>query len=155
MVSSIVSNENELLADINRSLDALRYHVDIIGYRNYVDQRLYLGREIDRLATAFDALTAAFSPPPEPAPSYPPAEQNDVTSHAVPSSPVPVEADDAEPFLTGRGWENLSCDDQFRLATQIAANIGYDLIAEPEHPDSPHNRAHTLPAAPGHREVGE
>jgi hypothetical protein len=51
---------------------------------------------------------------------------------------------DAEPFLTGRGWENLSCDDQFSLATQIAANVGYELVAEPEHPDSPHNRAHDL-----------
>lgn len=59
---------------------------------------------------------------------------------------------EAEPFLTGRGWENLSCDDQFALATQIAANIGYDLVPEPEHPDSPHNRAHALPTPPSRGE---
>lgn len=55
---------------------------------------------------------------------------------------------EAESFLTGRGWKNLSCDDQFTLATQIAANIGYDLVPEPEHPDSPHSRAHALPTPP-------
>jgi hypothetical protein len=38
----------------------------------------------------------------------------------------------AEPFITGRGWENLSCDDQFSLARQIAANVGYVLTPEPE-----------------------
>lgn len=38
----------------------------------------------------------------------------------------------AEPFNTGAGWENLSCDDQYDLARRIASNVGYVLVAEPE-----------------------
>ena len=35
-------------------------------------------------------------------------------------------------------WADLPCDEQFALATQIAANIGYTLAPEPDHPDCPH-----------------
>lgn len=35
------------------------------------------------------------------------------------------------PPQTDRGWENLSCDDQYTLARQIAANVGYVLTPEP------------------------
>jgi hypothetical protein len=38
-------------------------------------------------------------------------------------------------------WQSLTCDEQFALAKQIAANIGYVLTPEPDHPDSPHCRA--------------
>jgi hypothetical protein len=32
----------------------------------------------------------------------------------------------------------LSCNDQFDLATKIAENVGYVLAPEPEHPNNPH-----------------
>jgi len=38
----------------------------------------------------------------------------------------------------GEAWMALTPDDQFALATRIAANVGYELTPEPEHPDSPH-----------------
>lgn len=34
-------------------------------------------------------------------------------------------------------WVSLPCDDQHVLATRIAANVGYQLVAEPPHPDAP------------------
>lgn len=37
-------------------------------------------------------------------------------------------------------WTTLSCDAQYALATRIAANVGYVLVEEPDHPDSPHFR---------------
>lgn len=42
--------------------------------------------------------------------------------------------------LGGEAWQDLTCDDQFALAGRIAANVGYVLTEEPDHPDSPHNR---------------
>jgi len=42
-------------------------------------------------------------------------------------------------------WVALSCEQQYRLATTIAANIGYELVPEPEHPDSPHAAAAPAP----------
>lgn len=47
---------------------------------------------------------------------------------ALSSLPAPTEA----------GWRELSPEDQFALAQRIAANVGYELTPEPEHPDSPH-----------------
>jgi hypothetical protein len=44
------------------------------------------------------------------------------------------------PSVTGEGWMSLSPDDQIKLATRIAANVGYELTPEPPHPDCPHNR---------------
>lgn len=41
------------------------------------------------------------------------------------------------------GWKSLSCDDQFALATQIAANLGYELTPEPPHPDTPRDNFNT------------
>ena len=48
---------------------------------------------------------------------------------AAPASPLP-----------GDGWQDMTCDEQFALATAIAANIGYVLQPEPDHPDCPHAR---------------
>lgn len=48
---------------------------------------------------------------------------------AAPASPLP-----------GGGWQDMTCDEQFALATEIAANIGYVLQPEPDHPDCPHAR---------------
>lgn len=67
----------------------------------------------------------------EPAPS----DTSDVGAYTamLAASPTPVSGEPvAEPFLTGVGWENLSCDDQLTLATQIAANVGYVLSPAPE-----------------------
>lgn len=54
---------SELLANISRSIASLRYHVDTLGPRNYADQRLYISREIERIADAFAAISASPSPP--------------------------------------------------------------------------------------------
>ncbi|MCL8382119.1 hypothetical protein [Xanthobacter aminoxidans] len=32
----------------------------------------------------------------------------------------------------------LPCEEQHRLAKMLAGNVGYELVEEPEHPDSPH-----------------
>jgi hypothetical protein len=47
----------------------------------------------------------------------------------------------ASPLGEGGGWwQDMTCDEQFALATEIAANIGYVLQPEPDHPDCPHTR---------------
>jgi hypothetical protein len=51
---------------------------------------------------------------------------------AIPFLTPVVGEGEAEPFNTGVGWENLTCDDQFALAERIAANVGYVLVPEPE-----------------------
>jgi hypothetical protein len=47
------------------------------------------------------------------------------------------EVGEAEPFNTGIGWDNLSCDDQYALARRIASNVGYVLVPEAEMEPSP------------------
>ncbi|WP_312595405.1 hypothetical protein [Brevundimonas sp.] len=46
----------------------------------------------------------------------------------------------AENAKKSEGWQDMTCDEQFALATEIAANIGYVLQPEPDHPDCPHTR---------------
>lgn len=44
----------------------------------------------------------------------------------------------AQPDAVVSALDALTCDQQFALAQSIAANIGYVLVKEPPHPDSPH-----------------
>lgn len=54
--------------------------------------------------------------------------------------PEPIEGNDD---AVVSALDALTCDQQYALAQSIAANIGYVLVEEPPHPDSPHER--TLP----------
>lgn len=65
---------SDLLANISRSIASLRYHVDTLGRRNYADQRLYISREIERIADAFAAISASPSPPKADGPGWQPIE---------------------------------------------------------------------------------
>lgn len=49
--------------------------------------------------------------------------------------------------------KRLSCDEQLRLATRIAANIGYRLVEEEPHPDCPHHRAEPKRAQNGWQDI--
>jgi hypothetical protein len=65
---------------------------------------------------------------------------------------------EADAFANLReGALGLSPKDQFTLATILAQNVGYDLVVEAEHPESPHRvvRAPSSEVAKAFRDLGD
>lgn len=67
------------------------------------------------------------------------------------AAPPPPEQKEEKPKLEidKEALLKRSCDDQFRLASELAANVGYVLVPEPEFPDSPHREKSAASPAPG------
>jgi hypothetical protein len=69
-----------------------------------------------------------------------------LTQPAAPQPSIPGFTIDA---LRKQAFQ-MPCEDQHRIAESIAANIGYVLTEEPEHPDSPHARKSAANASVAH-----